>query len=67
MPKYEDGFKRKVVEVYQNGEDGYATLAQRFSILAFPTVHRWEKISEKREGITTKALDETPLLFPIQA
>ncbi|AHI57294.1 hypothetical protein ACP0AK_00515 [Listeria ivanovii] len=27
MAKYDDGFKRKVVEAYQNGEGGYGTLA----------------------------------------
>ncbi|MBC6307702.1 helix-turn-helix domain-containing protein [Listeria booriae] len=48
MAKYDDGFKRKVVEAYQNGEGGYGTLAQRFGISHFSMVRKWVKIVEKR-------------------
>ncbi|MBC1743290.1 transposase [Listeria welshimeri] len=50
MTKYDDGFKRKVVEAYQNGEGGYGTLAQHFGIPVFSTVHKWMKIAEKQGG-----------------
>ncbi|MBC6143376.1 transposase, partial [Listeria seeligeri] len=46
MAKYDDGFKRKVVEAYQNGEGGYGTLAQRFGISHFSMVRKWVKIVE---------------------
>ncbi|WP_270996503.1 transposase, partial [Listeria seeligeri] len=46
--KYDDGFKRKVVEAYQNGEGGYRTLAQRFGISHFSLVRKWVKIVEVR-------------------
>ncbi|WP_414627906.1 helix-turn-helix domain-containing protein, partial [Listeria seeligeri] len=48
MAKYDDGFKRKVVEAYQNGEGGYRTLAQRFGISHFSLVRKWVKIVEAR-------------------
>ncbi|SDW90329.1 helix-turn-helix domain-containing protein, partial [Listeria ivanovii] len=48
MAKYDDGFKRKVVEAYQNSEGGYGTLAQRFGISHFSLVRKWVKIVEKR-------------------
>ncbi|MGM0304085.1 transposase [Enterococcus sp. AZ048] len=47
MSKYDYGFKKVVVEAYQNGEGGFQTLARSFGIPAASTVKKWVKTVEK--------------------
>ncbi|HBI2078054.1 TPA: IS3 family transposase [Enterococcus faecalis] len=47
MVKYNYEFKKKVVEAYNKGEGGYASLARRFSIPHHAIVEKWVKSVEK--------------------
>ncbi|WP_271010555.1 transposase [Listeria seeligeri] len=64
MAKYDDGFKRKVVEAYQNGEGGYRTLAQRFGISHFSLVRKWVKIVEARGVEHYKGEEPNNIMLP---
>lgn len=48
MAKYDDAFKRKVVESFQYGEYGYAELARQLNISSHSTVKKWVKTVELR-------------------
>ncbi|MBO0468518.1 transposase [Enterococcus plantarum] len=47
MVKYDYDFKKSVVQAYQRGEVGYATLARRYGIPADLNVNKWVKIVDK--------------------
>lgn len=65
MTKYDEGFKRRVVDAYLAGEGGYKLLAKRFGVRSKVNITNWVKAFKEfgAQGLMLKKTHET---YPVQ-
>jgi transposase len=65
MSKYDEGFKKRVVDVYLAREGRYAFLAKRFGVRSKTNIRKWFGAFKQfgEEGLLSKKTDIT---YPVQ-
>lgn len=63
--KYDEGFKKNVVNAYLAGEGGYASLAKRFDIRSKTNVRKWVSAFQQfgEQGLAAK---KASAIYPVQ-
>lgn len=65
MTKYDEDFKRRVVDAYLAGEGGYLLLAKRFGVKSKVNISNWVK-AFKEFGEQGLLLKKTHATYPVQ-